>query len=347
MMYKNLLSKTILEIGEKDLIEGILRPLFNPENDRNSIGDDCAAFDVPPGSLALVSTDRVPADLISFRTGVLSYRDLGRYLGVLNLSDIAACGGKPLGLLLNCGFPSQCKVENILDIAVGFQEIAAQFGAKIIGGDVTSSSELSLSATALGHVECQHMLRRSGAQPGDSVFVSREIGMTPVALLRCLHPELFSWLTSDQVTRLEAQFVSITPEIGLGRKLALSGDCTSCMDNTDGVAQSLSELARESDCSIVVHEEYLRLDPLITQTAMKIGRDATALALGPGADFSLIGTLRGSWTNERAQRQFGANIQIIGEVQSGKGLYVSRDSHLEPLRILGWNYFTTSGICTP
>ena len=230
-----------------------------------------------------------------------------------------------------------------LSIATGLQEIASQFGTNVIGGDVTASSELSLSATVLGHVEVDRMLRRRGARPGDSVFVSREIGLTPIALHYCLHRELFRWLSSDQRTRLEAQFLSITPEIELGRRLALSGICTSCMDNTDGVAQSLSELARESDCAMVVNHQDLRLDSLVIQAAAERDRDATILALGSGADFSLIGTLRGSWTTESAQQQFGPRIQIIGQAALGKDLYLHRKGLVEPLHIPGWNYFASGG----
>lgn len=333
-------SATVQEIGEKALIENILRPLFNPTNERNSVGDDCAAMEAPAGSLTLVSTDRVPADLISFNAGVLNFRTLGRYLGVLNLSDVAACGGVPQGLLLNCGLPGQFKVQDVLAIATGFQEIACQFGANVIGGDVTSSSELCLSATVLGYVESNHMLRRRGARSGDSVFVSRDIGLSPVALIFCLHSNLFEWLTSDQREKLKAQFEAITPEIELGRRLGLSGDCTSCMDNTDGIAQSLTELARESDCAFVVHEEQLHVGSLVTLASNKLDREKTTLALGPGADFGLVGTLRGKWSTEKARKQFGTDIRIIGETESGGGLYLRRGRHTEPLNIPGWNYFS-------
>src|SRR4051812_15727761 len=97
---------TIGEIGEKQIIERFLRPLFNPNNDENGVGDDCAAVELPSGTLGLYSTDRVPADLISYRSGVLDNFGLGRYLAVLNLSDIAACGGSPQALLLNFGLPT-------------------------------------------------------------------------------------------------------------------------------------------------------------------------------------------------------------------------------------------------
>lgn len=332
-------SATLSEIGEKSLIEEMLRPLFNPTNELNSVGDDCAALEATSGWLTLISTDRVPADLISFRAGVLGFRALGRYLGALNLSDVAACGGIPQGLLLNCGLPANMLVKDILAIATGFNDIARQFETKVIGGDVTSSSELSLSATVVGQVESGRILRRSGARRGDSVFISREIGLTPVALQYCLRRELFGWLTRDQRELLEAQFTSITPEIDLGRQLAFSGDCTSCMDNTDGIAQSLTELARESRIGIIIREDQLGLSALVDLASRYLDKERTSLALGSGADFGLVGTLRGSWTTESASQRFGRSMRVVGEIVDGQGLYLDREGQRVALKIPGWNYF--------
>ena len=202
-------AQTVSDLGEKAIIESLLRPLFNPGKERNSIGDDCAALEVPSGVYVLVSTDRVPADLIAFKTSVITYRELGRYLGALNLSDIAACGGVPTGLLFNCGLPGTLLIEDLIAISVGLQEVVTAYGAKIVGGDITASSELSLSATVVGYVEQDIMLRRSGARRGGSVFVSREIGLTPVALDYCLNRVKYDWMSAVDKERLEAQFKQI------------------------------------------------------------------------------------------------------------------------------------------
>jgi thiamine-monophosphate kinase len=163
------------------------------------VGDDCAAFAVPPGALALVSTDRVPADLIAFRTGVLDYRGLGRYLSVLNLSDVAACGGVPIGLLLNLGLPPSLDVADLMSLCEGAHEECRLVGAKILGGDMSVADEISLSATPVGHVEQPGMLRRYGARPGDSIFLSRPVGLTPVALQYCLRRDLFGAFSAADI----------------------------------------------------------------------------------------------------------------------------------------------------
>src|SRR4051812_32258242 len=102
----------ISDIGEKRLIQEFIRPLFNSADRVEGVGDDCAMLSAPEGQLWLFSTDRVPADLIAFRLGVLDHCGLGRYLARLNISDIAACGGTPVALLLNLGLPDDFPYED-------------------------------------------------------------------------------------------------------------------------------------------------------------------------------------------------------------------------------------------
>lgn len=334
---------TIAEIGEKEVIERYLRPLFNPDDDLNSIGDDCAALEFPHGSLALFSTDRVPADLISFRAGVLDYFGVGRYLAVLNISDIAACGGLPQALLLNFGLPSDLPISVLLAVCDGVMSILDPLGVKVMGGDMTFSAELSISATAFGYVEKDRILRRSGARPGDSIFVSREMGMTPVALHYCLNPRAFEEYEPTEITALRNQFTAVTPMIELGRRLAVSGRCSSAMDNTDGLSQSLSELSRESESAFVVDRGLFDLSLTVQKFARQIASDPITVAFGPGADFSLVGTLAGDWSTGSATTQFGHDIRIIGHIVDGSGVLLKSGDGIVPFEVPGWNYFCTSG----
>ncbi|MES5481544.1 thiamine-phosphate kinase [Bradyrhizobium sp. INPA03-11B] len=331
---------SIAQIGEKKLIETVLRPLFAPPDGDEIIGDDCAALSVPEGALALLSTDRVPADLMAYKAGLLDARGLGRYLALLNLSDIAACGGLPLALLFNCALPANFSLHALVDIATGMRDLTAQFGAIVAGGDLSSSVEISLSATAFGYVEKELRLPRRGASPDDTIFVTRPPGLTTVGLRYCKSPSDFDWLSLQEVDRLRNQFSCLEPEFEIGRTLAASGHCTSCMDNTDGVGQSLSELAAESRSAFVVRVDELPLDPLVVRSAEKSDEDPIALALGPGADFGLIGTLAGKWDQERA-RTLHPRIVPVGSVAEGQGVHLSRDGTDEPFSPRGWEYFSS------
>lgn len=332
--------KTISDIGEKEIIERLLRPLFNPENDANGVGDDCAVIEIPHGNMALLSTDRVPADLISFRTGILDYFGIGRYLAVLNISDIAACGGQPEALLLNFGLRSDFPISDLLSICEGVVSVVEPMGVRVLGGDMSLSSELSISATCLGYVEKGRMLRRSGAHVGDSVFVSRKIGLTPVALHYCLSPEVFSHYDTDDIITLKGQFSALSPMIELGHQLVAADQCSSAMDNTDGIWQSLNELSRESALAVVLDKALLKLPTIVQKFAAQIAQDPLTLALGAGADFSLVGTLRGGWTTETASSIFGKDIQIIGYCTEGSGVLLKTEEGVTPFQVPGWNYFS-------
>src|SRR5439155_10803832 len=110
------------------------------------------------------------------------------------------------------------------------------------------------------------------------------------------------------------------PMIDLGRSLATSGLCTSCMDNTDGIGQSLTELAEASCASFSIERGSVTIPELVSRIATQLSKDPIEFLFNGGADFSLIGTLKGEWDRDRARREFGDSIQIIGRVQRGEGV---------------------------
>lgn len=287
--------------------------------------------------VALLSTDRVPSDLTAFKLGILDFRGLGDYLARLNLSDIAACGGKAVGLLLNLGLPSEIAYDDVQALCRGFGERAEQHGATVLGGDITSACELSISATSIGRAARGRVLSRRSAKPGDSIFLSRPLGMTPAAFLVFLG-KLESKLSTDSLALLRRQFTDLEPMLSLGQALAASGECGACMDNTDGVGQSLSELSEASKCAFVVNGSALWIPAVVESVSHILGERPIDFAFNGGADFSLVGTLRGNWSSERATNAFGHPLEIIGQVEAGAGVWFE-DGQREPLAFRGWNYF--------
>lgn len=328
---------TLSDVGEKALIRDFIKPFFNANDDPNGVGDDCAM--VPVGDdIILVSTDRVPADLTAFRLGILDYEGFGDYLARLNLSDIAACGGHPLALLLNLGLPGHLAYDDIKSLCKGFRRQADNFACKVLGGDITASNELSASGTSIGLVKQGEVLTRRGAEPGDSIFLSRPAGLTPAAFhyfLGTPEPDF----SSPEALQLRKQFTAIFPMVRLGRALASSGLCTSCMDNTDGIGQSLSELAGSSCVSFVIEEESILVPELVALVARRVQKNPFQFLFDGGADFSLIGTLRGRWTNNSASERFESPLEIIGWVEPGSGVIFKRGSTSSELIFKGWNYF--------
>jgi thiamine-monophosphate kinase len=330
----------ISEIGEKRLISEFVRPFFNAEDDPSGVGDDCAMLDPTEKDVFLFSTDRVPADLIAFRLGILDYEGLGKYLAYLNISDIAACGGRPVGLLLNLGLPRDFLYEDFKLLCSGVKKAADRYSCRVLGGDISDGKELSISATSIGIAKPGRVLTRRGARPGDSIFISRPLGLTPTAFAYYLSQsnERVN-LSPSEIQGLNEQFTNIDPLISLGLALASSGECTSCMDNTDGVGQSLLELSAASQSNFIVDRTFLQVPAIVEKVAQAMGKDVIEMAFSAGADFSLVGTLRGRWSQTEAVNRFGSALQIIGYVDIGKGVTLDSEYKRTPLTFSGWNYF--------
>lgn len=330
--------KKLSEVGEKAIIRDFIKPFFNREDDPSGVGDDCAmvAFG---DEIALFSTDRIPSDLTAFKLGILDFHGIGDYLARLNLSDIAACGGRAIGLLLNLGLPNDIAYKDVQLLCQGFGSCAERHGAVVLGGDITSARELSISATSIGKTARNRVLTRREARPGDSIFISRPIGLTPAAFHVFLG-KLESRLSPDALSLLRRQFTDMEPMLTLGQALGASGQYGACMDNTDGIGQSLSELSEASKCAFIVHRSALRIPPVVEEVGEMVGKPALDIIFNGGADFSLVGTIRGNWTSEQASKHFLHTLEIIGHVEHGHGVWLD-DGQRKHLAFRGWNYFYT------
>jgi thiamine-monophosphate kinase len=329
------------DLGEKLLIREFLRPLFDGGHSKAFLGNDCAIVGIPPESDIMVSTDRVPADLIAFEHGIIDYAGLGRYLAVLNLSDLAAAGATPLGLLLNLGMPGSVRFEDLKCFCVAVKATVEQYGGRVLGGDITSSNEFSASATSVGTAPRGTALTRGGARPGDLIFASNPIGVTPAAFTYLLKLGRPMQLHAFQ-DLLVAPFVKPEPMLGLGKVLRESSGCTSCMDNTDGYSECFHELSMESCVRFAIDYDLVRLPPVVHHVAEHAGVDPYELAFGPGADFGLVGTVRAPGILERLAPHWPA-LRAIGRVEEGTGVVLQTREKETAIRRLGWNYFTQPG----
>jgi thiamine-monophosphate kinase len=327
------------DIGEKKLIAEYVTPLFNPAKLAESVGDDCALVCVDGDTCVCVSTDRVPPDLISFKLGLINIRQLGRYLAILNISDIAAAGGEPKALLLNLAFPPDFALADFCEILAGAKEASECYGVAVVGGDLSDSREMNLVATSIGIVKRQEALFRSGAHPGDKAFCSGYIGIVPTAFLHYLYKGEISSLelSSEEENVLTNHFRQPEARVALGRWFAQSGCCTAAMDVTDGISQSFSEIAAASSVGIVLDEASLPIHAVCERVVKHYNKDLMQTVLAAGADFQLVGTLNAA---NPAYLKLPTEVKVIGDVIHGSGLYLrSSDGDIAPLVPSGWNYY--------
>lgn len=142
----------------------------------------------------------------------------------------------------------------------------------------------------------------------------------------------------DVLKILRGQFTQMEPLLTLGKTLGASGQCGACMDNTDGIGQSLSELGEASKVAFVLRKAALRIPEIVEIVSREAGVEPLSIAFNGGADFSLVGTLTGKWSSERASEAFGHPLEVVGRVESGAGLWIE-DAGRRPLVFRGWNYF--------
>jgi len=298
----------VSSVGERALISR-LSEIFNaPEGkERGQEGilvgagsDDCAVLDLKGEDCLVVTTDMLhrttdfPPEMTPWQMGWMS--------AAVNLSDIAAMGAEPTGLLMAIGMPADTEIAFVEELAKGIQACAEFCETAVIGGDLDTHAELTITGTALGRVKKSQLLLRKGAKPGDLVCVTGYTGSAGVAL------EAIQSKKSVSETVLKALFEPV-PRTREARKLAESGAVTSMMDTSDGLAMSLYDLARQSKVGFRIREEALPILPEVREFASSPG-ELLEFALYTGGDFELIFTV----DPKRLKKvQNICNLTIIGE----------------------------------
>ncbi|MCH7675912.1 thiamine-phosphate kinase, partial [candidate division KSB1 bacterium] len=165
------------EIGEFGLIDRIKNIVDTSSAELIvGIGDDAAAFRTSTDLLTLLTTDALIED-VHFDLDYFTFYQLGWRALAVNLSDIAAMGGRPKYAVFSLGLPEKIQVESVEEFYQGAKELGDKFQTAVIGGDTTQSPDrLFVSVTVVGEVEENKLTQRSGAQVGDAVFVTGTLG---------------------------------------------------------------------------------------------------------------------------------------------------------------------------
>lgn len=287
------------------------------------IGDDCAIIEGCNGRDYLVTTDAL-FEGIHFRRDWISPKTLGRKALSVNLSDIAAMGGRPLFYLVNIGIPKGMPKNEIELIFEGMAQIASANKVVLIGGDTCASSGgILLTITVIGEADRAKAVTRSGAHSGDTVYVTGTLGNAALGLA----------FLEKGVRGLEArEFIKRhddpTPRISTGQWLCASTCASSMIDISDGLAQDLGHIAEASGVGIKIYTEALPLSENFIQAANFCGKDSLKLALTGGEDYELAFTVAGDKLGLFEKMlavvapTFGHKVTKVGEVCEGSGVQI-------------------------
>lgn len=270
-------------LGEFGLIARIRAQVQDPADLPLGIGDDCAAARVPPGELLLTTTDLL-IEQVHFRRDWTRARDLGRKSVAVNISDIAAMGGIPRQLFLGVGIPEDFLLSEIEAFLEGVLEAAADYGASLAGGDTCRSpGPLFISVTAQGSVPPEELLTRSGARPGDGIYVSGTLGDSALALRQLQAGQLPS-------PDLARRHHDPRARVELGRQLAAAKLASAMIDLSDGLLGDLGHILQASGVGARLEPRLLPLSAALRQ-ALPAAAEQQELALTGGEDYELLFTV--------------------------------------------------------
>jgi len=307
-------------LGEEGLLRRIRdrAPQDHPRLIRG-IGDDAAV--IAGAERTLVTTDLL-IENVHFRRDRSLPRLLGRKLVAVNLSDIAAMGGTPAFAFLTLAAPADFPLADTDEIVAGVIERCAGEKVCLAGGDLSRAGLLFLSLTLMGSAALPAPVYRSGARPGDDLYLTGELGGAALGLQR-LHA-LASPLTAEMLADDEyagALRRQLDPPARLAAGQALAGRATAMMDLSDGLLTDLPRLLRESGgLGAVIEIDRLPLDPDLRRCRAhpdQPTRDELALVLAGGEDYELLFTAApGGIAGEVA----GLAVTRIGAVRRRPGI---------------------------
>jgi thiamine-monophosphate kinase len=305
-----------------------------------SARDDCAVYSLP-GIDLVVGTDYVRGVGFSmYEHGQMSYYDVGYYLVVANISDVAAMGSLPTGVLVVVRYPQDFPDAAFEEVMRGADEAARRYGARIVGGDTGTADDLYLSGTAMGVSEPGTALLRSGARPGHHLFLSGATGIAEAARQYFKHVAAGgARLAADVEQALGESWRRPRAEVELGLALARSGVVTSCQDTSDGLKATIEQIAEASTVGFDVEAGHVPVSPLVEQVSAATGRDAEGLTFGGSVDFRLVFTVdNGAMTVADVLESFPGAVHLGRATDSGTVRLVRRAGPTSPLPGKPWRH---------
>ncbi|HEX6571789.1 MAG TPA: thiamine-phosphate kinase [Steroidobacteraceae bacterium] len=294
------------------------------------VGDDAALL-APPAGQALVAATDTLVEGRHFLPGTPPV-SIGHNALAVNLSDLAAMGAEPAWALLALSLPESDE-RWLEEFARGLHDLATRHGVALVGGD-TVAGPLVVTIAVLGFVPADAALRRSGAKPGDAIYVSGTPGVA-AAGLDLLRRGVMPFESSDpRVQRL----LFAEPRLALGR--ALRGRATAAMDVSDGLLGDLGKLARASTVGAVIEMERLPFAPVLADAYD--GAQCERLVLHGGDDYELLFTLPVDDAAERAAEiaaEAGCVVHRIGNIVAGESVRCLRAGREEPVTGRGHDHF--------
>lgn len=335
----------ISQLGEFGLIDHISKKfnILNPSS-LKGIGDDAAVIDAGEDCV-LLSTDML-AEGIHFDLSYTPLQHLGYKAVAVNVSDIAAMNGRAEQITVSLALSNRFSIEAIDALYDGIKSACENYKVDLVGGDTTSSaSGLVISITVIGRAKKETIVYRSGAQAGDIICVTGDLGGALMGL-QVLEREKQVFLANpdmqpnidryDYIVKRLLKPEARTDMVFELEEVAIKP--TSMIDVSDGLASELFHIGKNSDVGIRIFEDKLPIDNVTYETAVEFGLDPVTCALNGGEDYELLFTI--------PQKDFEKvknhpDIHFIGYVHERKdeNVLITKNGNVVPLKAQGWDHF--------
>lgn len=286
---------------------------------RMGIGDDCAVIDKDARSCWLVTMDTL-VEGIHFDLRWHPPELLGRKAVAVNVSDIAAMGGMPVFVFLSLGLPGEFDRSWLEGFSDGVSMACREQNCFLAGGDTVRSREgILVTITLIGEMEKGQVVYRSGALPGDTVWVSGTLGSAAAGLEICRQR---AETDKKIMESLVMAHLDPSPRVRLGRALAESRLVHAMMDLSDGLATDLSHLCARSNVGAAIRPEALPASPALHDACSMIGKRPIDLMVSGGEDYELLFTAAADRDREIAllSEKTGVQVTPVGTIVKRPGV---------------------------
>lgn len=274
-------------------------------------GDDAALVSGTVACVDSVTFDRhMPPGMTHYQFGWMAT--------AVSLSDLAAMGARPTGVLAAMLLPRELEADCVVDIVKGMDGCAKACGTFVYGGD-TKPGAGSISTTALGLMENRNPMTRSGASPGDFVAVTGTLG-GPASGYECL---VGGWDVVGDFKDAVRNLYEPIPRVAEGILLSGSGAVTSCVDLSDGLATAANSVSEASGVGILFEEGFLPMSPAVAETSRRSGISEADLMTSFGGEYELMFTFNKKRLGDL--HDLGLEFSVIGYVDDREGVRLDSD----------------------